>query len=314
MKVKNKITVPVLLVGFNRPDTIQVVFNHIREAMPEKLYVAIDGPRRDKEGEQNLVEQVKEIVKKADWQCQTYYRFNDENKGAEVTVSSAISWVFEKEEYAIIMEDDIVAPVSFFRFMQEMLHRYKDDERIGIVSGNNSTPMDLGNDDDYFFAKYGHSWGWGTWRRTWEKFDLNIEVKDEHLQKEFLRKISNSKAEAKFYKKRYSNMKKRGAGNSTWDFAANYIARVNNFVNIVPRVNLTSNIGIYGLHARGVSKHHYREFDENFEVKNHPSKVECNVEYDKYHFIEHIYKNKHNLYHRVINKVYRMLFSRNYYN
>jgi hypothetical protein len=311
--LENKITVPVLLVGFNRPDTTQQVFNRIRNAKPEKLYVAIDGPRKDKDGEQQLVEQVKEIVKKVDWPCQTHYRFSDVNKGAEVTVSSAISWVFEKEEFAIILEDDIVAPISFFIFMQEMLVRYKDDERIGIVSGNNFTPIDLGNDEDYFFAKYGHSWGWGTWRRTWKKFDLNIEVKDEHLQDDFLKTISNSKAEALVYKKRFTAMKNRGPGKTTWDFVANYIARVNNFVNIVPRVNLTSNIGIYGLHARGVSDYHFREFDENFQVKKHPSKVECNIEYDKHHFIEHYLKKRRSLYQRIVNKISRILTSKNYF-
>lgn len=307
------LSTPVLLIGFNRPDTINEVFNRIRDAIPQKLYVAVDGARENREGEKELVEQVKQIVKKVDWPCQTHYHFNDVNKGAEVTVSSAIFWVFEKEEFAIILEDDIVAPLSFFKFMQEMLVKYKDDKRIGIVSGNNFTPIDLGNDDDYFFAKYGHSCGWGTWRRTWEKFDLNIEVKSEHLKKEFLKKITNIKAEANFYKKNFYAMKKRGIGNNTWDVVANYISRVNNYVNIVPRVNLTSNIGIYGLHARGASEYHYREFDENFEVKKHPSKVECNNEYDKYHFIEHIYKNRRPLYQRIVNKVSRTFISKNYF-
>jgi len=312
-KFENKITVPVLLVGFNRPDTTQQVFDHIRKAKPEKLYVAVDGPRDYKEGESEIVQKVKEIVQKVDWPCKTQFRFSEKNQGAEVTVSSAISWVFESEDCAIILEDDIVAPVSFFHFMQEMLIKYQDDKRIGLVSGNNFTPVDLGNDDDYFFARYGHSWGWGTWKRTWKNFDLNLEVKDEHLRIDFLKSVTNSDAEAKFYRKRFSEMKERGPGNSTWDFVGNYIFRINGYLSIIPRVNLTSNIGVYGLHARGVSDYHFRKFDESFKVKNHPSKVDCNIEYDKHHFIEHFVKTRRPMHERVINKLSRILFSKNYF-
>ena len=116
-----KITVPILLIAFNRPDTSEIVFQKIREARPEKLYVALDGARSHKIGEDKLVEKVRQIVSNVDWPCETHYKINEENKGAEITVSSAISWIFETEEYAIILEDDIVAPLSFFKFAEEML-------------------------------------------------------------------------------------------------------------------------------------------------------------------------------------------------
>src|SRR5690554_2335775 len=117
----NKITTPILIISFNRPDIIKQTFEYIRKAKPTKLYVAIDGARREKEGEEKLVGQVKAVVENVDWECETHYKYNETNKGAEVTVSSAISWVFETEEYAIILEDDIVAPMSFLNFAQEML-------------------------------------------------------------------------------------------------------------------------------------------------------------------------------------------------
>ena len=111
---------PVLLIAFNRPDTTGIVFQKIREARPTKLYVAVDGPRQNKEGEDELVEEVKKIVNNVDWQCKVQYKFNQQNKGCEVTVSSGITWALSFEEYVIILEDDIVAPLSFFLFVQKM--------------------------------------------------------------------------------------------------------------------------------------------------------------------------------------------------
>jgi len=307
----NKITTPILIIAFNRPEVTQKTFDYIRQAQPEKLYIAIDGPRPNKPGEEKLVEKVKVILQNVGWPCETHYKYNETNKGAEITVSSSISWVFETEEYAIILEDDIVAPLSFLDFAQEMLIKYKDDDRIGIISGNNFTPIPV--DSDYFFAKYAHSWGWATWKRVWDSFDLNIEIKDKHLSNSFLKKISNSKAELKFYKKRYKNMKASGSGNNTWDMVANYISRINYRINIVPRVNLTSNVGIYGFHAKGESVFHNVPFDENFEVKKHPDKVELNVEYDKHHFKEHILKHQTNILQRAINKLSKIIFGKKLY-
>lgn len=301
-----KIEVPVLVIGFNRPDVIRQTFDLVCQAQPLKLYVAIDGPRADKEGEANLVEEVKAIVQQVDWECETYYRFHTENKGAEITVSSAIAWVLEKEEYVIVLEDDIIAPVAFLRFAQEMLIRYKDDPRIAIVSGCNFTPIPTPNDEDYFFAKYGHSWGWATWQRVWEDFDLNREIKKEHLKLSFLKSITNLTKEAKYYRKLFKRMRKRGIGNNTWDYMALYTFRIINKMSIVPRVNLTSNIGIFGLHASGETEHHFRPYDANFVVKKHPEKIECWTEYDKYHFKTYIYHPK-SLFKRIYHKLKRII-------
>ena len=49
----------VLFLIFNRADTIRQVFEAIRQAKPSRLYVAADGPRADKPGEEEKVEQVR---------------------------------------------------------------------------------------------------------------------------------------------------------------------------------------------------------------------------------------------------------------
>lgn len=308
MTHQNQITVPVLLIGFNRPEIIRASFQKIREAKPAKFYVAVDGPRKHNEADLGLVREVQQIVQGVDWPCEPHYRFSDQNAGAEVTVSSAIKWVFEKEEYAIILEDDILAPFSFFKFAEEMLLKYSDETAINTVSGSNFTPIPVPGNFDYFFAKYGHSSGWATWKRAWEGFDLNVEIPEAHLQSSFLKKITNSRSEMKFYQKVFTNMKKKGAGNSTWDNVARYYHRVNERLSIIPRVNLTTNIGIYGLHARGETEHHFRPYDEHFIIKKHPKEVFCFHEYDKHHFETYI-NLKTPLHKRVFKKIKKIVSS-----
>jgi hypothetical protein len=305
-KEEFKLSVPVLLIAFNRPDTTKMVLNKIKEAKPSELYVAVDGPRGTKVGEEELVKQVKEIVQNIDWPCVTHYKFNEINRGAEVTVSSAISWVLEKEEYVIILEDDIITSISFFRFIEEMLIKYRYDDRICMVSGCNYSQMNKSNaQEDYIFTKYGHISGWGTWKRAWKKFDLNINNFKDVAKYKTLRKTCESKAETLYFLKKYKAFMKKGSGNNTWDACWGYIYRTNNLLAIIPRVNLTSNIGVYGLHSIGKTEHHYRPYDETFIVKRHPHAVKKNIEYDKFHFVNYIKKHQNSLIKKILKKIKR---------
>lgn len=123
-KMEKHINAPLLIIAFNRPDISFQTFKYIRDVKPIKLYIAVDGAREGKEDEGKLIEQVKSILQNIDWPCETHYRFNEENRGAEVTISTAISWVFETEEYAIILEDDIIASLILIPYSIYILRKF----------------------------------------------------------------------------------------------------------------------------------------------------------------------------------------------
>ena len=74
----------------------------------------------------------------------------------------------------------------------------------------------------------------------------------------------------------------------------------NKGLSIVPRVNLTSNIGVYGLHDNGRTRMHYLPYDVDFIATIHPERVAPNHFYDRYHFYKYLYRP---LWRRIINKV-----------
>lgn len=148
----NLLNTPVLIIAFNRPEIIRKTFAYVRAARPSKLYIAVDGPRTEKDGEELLVQSVKNEFANIDWDCEVYHRYNDSNKGAEVTVSSAVSWVLEHEECVIVLEDDVVAPLAFLKFAEEMLLRYAKNQNVYMISGGNFTPMQQSEMSDYFFC------------------------------------------------------------------------------------------------------------------------------------------------------------------
>jgi hypothetical protein len=292
--MKVHIKAPIVLIAFNRPDTTKIAFESIREVQPEKLYVVIDGPREHKPGEAELCKEVLEITKDIDWDCDVKYLVREENLGCKLGVTGAISWVLKEEESVIVIEDDIIAVPAFFEFAQTMLEKYKNDERIAMVSANNYTPMNT-IEEDYLFSKHGHIWGWATWKRAWDHFDVNVpeiqNVFDENHHKiEFA-----SSTEKHFYKRYFKNIAAniKNGNQNTWGPQFVFHRVYHNLLSIVPSENLASNIGENSSRTEDNNSkalEHYYPSSTNFHLKNHPNSVVWNREYDMFHFKNHIDK------------------------
>jgi len=162
----------VLFLIFNRPEPTTTVFEAIRRARPPRLYIAADAPRSHKAGEAELCARSRQIVTNVDWPCEVRSLLRDENLGCRRAVSSAISWFFEHEEQGIILEDDCLPAPDFFRFCDQALARWKDDERVMHVGG--SVLLERSHRRPAF-SRLIPIWGWATWRRAWRLYDSEME-------------------------------------------------------------------------------------------------------------------------------------------
>jgi hypothetical protein len=238
-----KLTTPVAFIVFNRPDTTARVFAEIARARPTRLLVISDGPRASRPGEAAKVAASRKIIEGVDWPCEVQTNYSTENMGCTRRVSSGIDWVFEQAEEAIIMEDDCLPDPTFFRFMQEMLERYRHDQRVGMVSGNNFHFGRRVVSDSYYFSKYCHIWGWATWRDRWQGADIR-EMRHWPMVRDtgrFLDMVPGGAKEIDFWKNAFETVyqKKLDAWAAPWTLA-NWIE---GRLAINPSVNLISNIG-----------------------------------------------------------------------
>jgi len=245
---------PVLFLIFNRPDTTRQVFDEIRKARPEQLYVAADGPRKDRSADYELCKKTREIIQQVDWDCKVFTCFRDENLGCKRSVSSAIDWFFSHVEEGIILEDDCVPDQSFFPFCQELLKRYRDDTRIMMISGNNFQFGKRRTDYSYYFSKYVHIWGWATWRRAWKYYDIDMKSWPEIKEGGWLKDILKDQKAVKFWEKIFENTHLGKI--DTWDYEWVFSCWIQNGLSILPNVNLVRNIGFDGnaTHTKGKNK------------------------------------------------------------
>ncbi len=241
-----QVKTPVAFLVFNRPDTTIRVFEEIRRARSPKLLVVADGPRADRPGEADKCKAVRAIIETVDWPCEVLKNYSDGNLGCKVRVSSGLDWVFEQVPEAIILEDDCLPHPTFFRFCEELLERYRDDERIGIISGDNFQFGKRRTQNSYYFSRYAHIWGWASWRRTWQKYDVEMKQWPTVRSAEWLSDIFQDRKLVKYWR----NIVEAVFNNKidTWDCQVNFACWINSTLNIMPNNNLVSNIG-FGIDA-----------------------------------------------------------------
>lgn len=231
----------VALCIFRRPATTERVFAQIAKAKPPKLFVIADGPRHGKPGEEEQCAAARAIIDRVDWDCRVFKNYSDANLGCRKRVSTGLDRVFETVDRAIILEDDIVPHPTFFRFCDELLEKYANDNRIGSVAGTNRLGGVRRTRCSYFFTRLAPIWGWATWSRAWKQYDDAMELWPTVRDGEFFRS---------FWWNGYGfhhlqDLMERAyqEEEDSWAYRWIFSCRQNNMLSIMPVVNLTTNIG-----------------------------------------------------------------------
>ena len=232
---------PVAFLIFNRPDTTKKVFEVIRQAQPPQLLVVADGPRSDRPGEAEQCQATRAIIDSVDWECEVLTNYSDVNLGCKARVSSGLNWVFGRVESAIILEDDCLPDPSFFLFCEKLLNYYREDERIMVISGDNFQFGRQRTDYSYYFSRYNHCWGWATWKRAWQHYDIELRLWQQIHDGNWLESILEKRQAVKYWKQVFQATYDETI--NSWAYRWTFSCWIQNGLTILPNVNLVSNIG-----------------------------------------------------------------------
>jgi hypothetical protein len=283
---------PILFLIFNRPDTTEKVFEIIRKIKPEKLFVSADGPRANKPGENEKCAQTRKIIERVDWDCNVHTNFSDKNLGCKKGVVKGINWFFENVDEGIIIEDDCILDDSFFPFVQNMLERYRNDERIMHIGAANFQDEKKRGEASYYFSKFCHVWGWATWRRAWKHYDVAIKSFAEFKEKETIKNILPDKKMQEHWLRLFQTVYDNKL--DTWDFQWVYTVWEQKGMSIIPNVNLVSNIGFGEEATHTTDSAHILSENKSGKVTDliHPVEINIDFEADRYTFYHKIYQSK----------------------
>jgi hypothetical protein len=230
---------PVALLIFNRPVCTARVLDAIADARPPVLFVVGDGPRPDNPADERLVAEARAVIDRVDWPCEIVTCYSDFNLGCGRRVASGLDWVFANVGEAIVLEDDCVPHPTFFRYCEELLERYRDDERVHMIGGSN--PLGERDSYSYHFSWSYPIWGWASWARAWKHYDYEMREWPRLRESDWLTdRLGDRRAVelARFW------FDATHAGTiKQWDFQWTFSGWLRNSVAVTPSVNLVTNIG-----------------------------------------------------------------------
>lgn len=232
----------ILINFFNRPEPLARLWQTVRQARPERLFLYQDGPRSDRDLE--AIAACRRVVAETDWPCRVERLYQERNYGCDPSGYLAQRWAFSQVERLIVLEDDDVPSPSFYRFCEEMLERYADDRRVYIISGMNHDETTPEAGADYLFTTTFSIWGWASWRRVFEEWDatyawlddaravgrLEALIRERRLRPDFLDICRYHRSTGKpYYESIFRSAMLLGSG-----------------LAVVPRANLITNLGAVG--------------------------------------------------------------------
>ena len=232
---------PVAWIVFNRPQHAARTFEVLRQQQPSRLFIIADGPRPGHATDAERCAAVRKIAEQVDWPCEVSRNYAAANLGLKNRVSSGLDWVFDAVERAIILEDDCLPHPDFFRFCDDLLEYYADDERVSVITGNNFQHGRRRGEAAYYFSKYNHCWGWASWRREWRRYQGDIPFWPQWRHSEQWRRLTPDAVERRYYEEIFDLV--RADGIDTWDYQ--WTASIWRYggLTATPNVNLVSNIG-----------------------------------------------------------------------
>lgn len=298
---------PVLFLVFNRPSSTRRVFNQLKNAKPARLFIAADGPRPDHSDDLILCLEVKEIIDTIDWPCEVFRLYRSGHLGCKRAVSDAISWFFRHVDQGIILEDDCLPVSSFFSFCSDMLDRYKNDPHVFQITGNNFQHGISRGEGSYYFSKYAHIWGWATWKRAWNYYDLELRSWPLFRISTEYQTLFSSEAEKKYWTRKldhyYNDPEKADYWSLQWQFAC----WQQGGAIVTPQKNLVTNIGFgSGTHTFIILDHLIVPSNEFWPPYSEPADSYICTYADAYTF-KHRFKYKGTFVSKVKYHIYRIL-------
>jgi len=204
-------------------------------------FVSADGARPNRSDDVENTKRVKEIIDSIDWDCEVKTNFRAHNLGCRNAVSSGITWFFSHVSEGIILEDDCLPHPTFFNYCETLLAYYRGNEDIMHIGANNFQDGESRSDGDYYFSKIPHIWGWASWRRAWQHYDVDMVGLDGFIKNESKHIPFKNIFERSYWLQTFKRVQ-LGEIN-TWDYQWAYTILKNKGKTIIPKTNIVTNIG-----------------------------------------------------------------------
>lgn len=245
--------IPVTLFIFRRTSGLEKIIGLLREIEASKIYIIADGARNEQEKKET--EYCRGTIEKfIDWDCEVVKNYAESNRGVFSNIGLGARWVLEREEWSIFIEDDNLPEKTFFYFCQELLQKYKNEEKILWICGTNYLGK-YESEASFMFTQHLLPCGWASWSYKYLKYyDGYLEGLEDKIKLQKFKKSYKNKA---LYRQQMHSIKRTkrllevNPQKCSWDYQMLFSLRANQLYGISPNRNQIRNIGVDEISEHG---------------------------------------------------------------
>lgn len=278
---------PIVFFTYNRPEHTEISLNALKEnvlASKSEIIIFSDG-FKSQDIDKNKVDQVRKIIKNLNGFKKKTLHFRKSNYGLYKNIVDGVNEVLKNHEKIIVVEDDCKTSKYFLKFINDGLNLYERDNKVCSINGWFFPKKN--NLQETFFLMNHTSWGWGTWKRAWDKFNPDTDYLINEIKKrKMIKKFNLNNCFNYFGMLERRNKKLNQSQAIVWK-ASTFI---NNMLSLYPSNSFVQNIGfdLTGTHYRNYDKLHGHKFLNEKKLILKKIKVEENN--DAIKFLEKYYR------------------------
>lgn len=289
---------PIVLFVYNRPDHTKRTLESLEKNFLSKeseLYIYSDGPKKGVSKEQiEKIFETRKMAKERRWCGGVHIIERKENMGLANSVIAGVTEIINKFGRIIVLEDDLLLSKYFLKYMNDALNRYENEDCVMQISGY-MFPVEIYTKYDALFLPFTNSWGWATWRRSWNLLDRDSKGLDILRKSPIMRKRFDLDNSYPFFK---MLLNQKAGRVDSWGIRFYLSVFLNNGLVLYPKKSLVINNGFDRSGTHGIFGILQAKIDDNFKIKKY-DKIEINEKIQKTVYL--YLKKQNNLVTKLIN-------------
>ena len=250
---------PIALFVYNRLSNLKKTVNSLKKnefSSSSILYIFSDAWKSQLDKYNVLT--VRKYIKSIKGFKKIHVVHRKKNFGLSKNIITGVSFILKKYNSIIVIEDDLILGKFFLRFINEGLKIYKNVNNVASIHGYFYPVSNNSKLKNTFFIKGADCWGWGTWRRAWNKFNIDGEELLKIIKSKKLKNKFNFNNSYNYYKMLEDQISKK---NDSWAIRWYASAFTNEMYTLYPKQSLVQNIGV----DKGInSKYDFLNLKEQF--------------------------------------------------
>lgn len=233
-------SLPVLVIGFNRPDLFQIRLEELRDLPIKRLYITVDSTV---DGINPEIRNLIDSYVMSGLQFHVLVNYESQNTGLTRHITNAISRVLTTEKAVIVIEDDISISAQSYSAFNAGYLLLQSLQTTGVVSGFSPLVQPSKIKQNFWRqTPYFSVWGWVATKENWQNYSFDISHLD--IQKE----LGNSRTWhrlSRFQRSVWLSRFKRAQADPllTWDIQMQFFSFRYDYSNLVPLFRVVENQG-----------------------------------------------------------------------